>query len=477
MWLNRNDAGRLAEQFSAALLLLLSFWVVGYRLDAVPMYLWDESRQANNALEMLYSGNISYSTYNGLPDFWNTKPHLLILLQWLCMKLLGPGLLALRLPSAIAACILLCSGFVFLKRRYGFSPAAAWITVMLGCGGFNTYHVARTGDYDALLTLFVFLASLSWLKYLENQDNRKTLISMTIWFTAALLTKGIAAAMWLPVWFAMGYAAKPHVSLKIGRVVGLGLIPLLAVVGYYGLHEWLTPGYIQAVLENEFSGRYLRPNEGHNTHWYYYPVVLWRDYFMAFIVLLITAAFVIRSVAHKQVYFRILMGVVVFLFILSLSATRIYWYVAPAIPLLAVLVVLPLADNPNRFFQASWKVVIAAIFVVGFFSNYRQNTTCEGVSAAQVLMKAEKMGALPYAATWHVGHYHPVEKYYAAVLRDRGLHLNISTRYDYKPQDTLIVSNMAHLDTLNRRFFMRQHHYPTHEMPIWVMVVDSVRSR
>jgi 4-amino-4-deoxy-L-arabinose transferase-like glycosyltransferase len=231
------------------------------------------------------------------------------------------------------------------------------------------------------------------------------------------------------------------------------------------------------VLDNEFSGRYLRPNEGHNTPWYYYPVVLWRDYFMAFIVLLIAAAFAFKSSAQKQVYFRILMGVVLFLFILSLSATRIYWYVAPAIPLMAVLVVLPLADNQNRFFQASWKVVIVAIFVVGYFRNYHQNTTYDGVSASQVLMKAEKMGELPYSATWLVGHYHPVEKYYAAVLREKGLYLNISTGYDYKPQDTLIVSNMAHLDTLNRRFFMRQHHYPTHEMPVWVMVVDSSRIR
>lgn len=477
MWLNRNDAGRLSEQLSSIILLLLSFWVIGYRLDAVPMHLWDESRQANNALEMLYSGNIGYPTYNGLPDFWNTKPHLLILLQCLCMKLLGPGLLALRLPSAIAACIVLYYGFLFLKSRYGFGPAAAWIAVMLGCGGFNTYHIARTGDYDALLTLFVLLATLSWLKHLEHPNNGKSLIGMTIWFTAAILTKGIAAAMWLPVWLAMGYAVKPRASLKIGKIALLGIIILIIVVGYYGLHEWLTPGYIKAVFENEFSGRYLHTNEGHDTHWYYYLEVLWRDYFMAFIVLMMAAAFIIKTWTHRQLYFRILVGVVVFLFILSLSATRIYWYLAPAIPLMAMLVALPLADNNNRFFQAGWKIAIAGILVVGYFRNYHRNTVFDGVSPAQVLMMAEKKGVLPYVAKWHVAHYHPIEKYYATVLRNKGLYLNISTRYDYELHDTLIVSNMTHLDTLNRYFFMRQHHYPTREMPVWVMVVDSVRNR
>lgn len=470
-----GNFGYIAEQVSSVLLLLLSFWVICYRLDALPMHLWDESRQANNALEMLNSGNIWYTTYDGVPDFWNTKPHLLIILQWACMKMLGPGLLALRLPSALAGCILILAGFRYLQKRSGFSTGAAWVAVMLGCGGFNTYHVTRTGDYDALLTLFVFLATLSWLTYIENPNRGKSLTLMAVWFSLALLTKGIAAAMWLPVWLAMGYAIKPRVVLDYKRIVVLSLIPISVVLCYYGMREWLTPGYLQAVAENEFSGRYLRPNEGHHTNWFYYADVLWRDYFMGFIFLLAVAGFVLKKDMHKKMYLRVLFGVLVFLVIISFSATRIYWYMAPAIPLLAFLVILPMAEHNNPHFQWNWSLFIAGIMVIGYYKNYRHNTYTEGASAAKVLLQSEQSGRLPFQAKWHLGAYYPVEKYYAAVLKSKGISLRIGNSYEYGARDTVIVGSMAYLDSLNRRFFMRQHHFPTDGMPVWVMVVDSAR--
>lgn len=477
MSLNRKDAGLIAEQISSVILLILAFWVLCYRLDAVPMYLWDESRQANNALEMLDSGNLCYTTYDGLPDFWNTKPHLLVIIQAFFMKMLGPGLLALRLPSALAGCITLLAGFCFLKKRSGFSVAAAWIAVMLGCGGFNTYHVVRTGDYDALLTMFIFLATLSWLRYIENPEERRYINYTSIWFTAALLTKGIAAAMWLPCWLAMGFFVKPGIIIKIGRVAWLALIPLFSVVVYYGLHEWQTPGYIHAVLDNEFSGRYLKPNEGHNTQWYYYVKVLWSQYFIGYVVLSVIAGFIIKLPENRRLYLRILAGTLFFLCIISASATRIYWYLAPVIPILALLLVLPLGEITSRVFQMCWKLVIAALLVWGYFENYHHNTTAVGVNSAAVLLKAEKTGKLPFRAKWHVGHYHPIEKYYKAVLKTKSIDLPLNIGYSYNPNDTVIVSSMDHLDTLNKKYYMRQHHYPTDALPVWVMVVDSSKFR
>jgi len=475
MELKGKDAGHLAEQIYSLLLLLLSFWVLCYRLDALPMYLWDESRQANNALEMLESGNLRYTTFDGAPDFWNTKPHLLILFQWICMKLLGPGLLAIRLPSAIAGCMILWAGFAYLKKRFGFIPAAAWIAVMLGCGGFNTYHVVRTGDYDALLTLFIFLTSLSWLNYLENPKAEKFLKYTAIWFSAALLTKGVAAAMWLPCWLAMGFVIKPRAELTMRSIALVSLIPVSSVIMYYGLHEWHTPGYLQAVLDNEFSGRYLKPNEGHDSKWYYYTEILWSQYFTGFFVLLFMTGFILKKERFKTVHNRLLIGILLFLIIVSLSATRIYWYLAPAIPLMAMCVVMPLCENSHIRFRIVGLLLIGAMVAFGYFENFHHNTTNTGVSPAAVLQKAEKNAKLPFEAIWHVGQYHPIEKYYKTVMSEKGIELKTSTFYRYNSGDTLVVSNMAHLDTLNSRFFMHQHHYPTDEMPVWVMVVDSSR--
>jgi hypothetical protein len=335
--------------------------------------------------------------------------------------------------------------------------------------------LVRSGDYDALLTLFIFLATLSWLGFMENPNRKKSLATMAVWFTAALLTKGIAAAIWLPVWFVMGVAIKPRIIPDYKRTLVLLLIPGTAVLCYYGFHEWLTPGYLQAVAENEFLGRYLRPNEGHHTNWFYYADVLWSQYFVGFIILMALAAFMVKKDAFKQLYFRIFLGILVFLVVISFSATRIYWYAAPAIPLMAFLVILPMAEHNNSLFQWNWSLFIVALMVLGYYQNYRHNIYSEGVSASKVLLEAEKSGKLPFNAKWHVGAYHPIEKYYASVLKRKGMDLKISARYHYSAQDTVVVSNMAHLDALNRHFFLRQHHFPTDEMPVWVMVVDSAK--
>src|SRR5438552_481850 len=73
-----------------------------YRLNMRTFRLWDEARLAVNAANMLIDGNYFYTSYQHAPDFWNTKPHLLILLQVFSMKLFGFTEGSVRLPSAIA---------------------------------------------------------------------------------------------------------------------------------------------------------------------------------------------------------------------------------------------------------------------------------------------------------------------------------------------------------------------------------------
>ena len=88
-------------------------------LDALPIFLWDESRQAANAIEMYnnYSWVVTY--YDGSPDMWNTKPPLLIWLQVLSMNIMGCTVAALRTPSVLAAFATTLSLFFFIKKETG----------------------------------------------------------------------------------------------------------------------------------------------------------------------------------------------------------------------------------------------------------------------------------------------------------------------------------------------------------------------
>ena len=143
-------------------------------LDVAPLHLWDESRQAVNALEMLENGNWLVTHYQGEPDLWNTKPPLLIWLQVLCFKIFGVGVLGVRLPSALAGLATTLLLFFFCKnylknQLLGFCSALVLLTTQ----GFISNHVTRTGDYDSLLTLWTTLTVFLFFAWINSTHPRK----------------------------------------------------------------------------------------------------------------------------------------------------------------------------------------------------------------------------------------------------------------------------------------------------------------
>ncbi len=95
--------GRAADVGCVCLLVLLAGLVLLLRNSTLPIQLWDESRNANNALEMSRNGHVIVTYFNGAPDHWNTKPPLLIWCMALLLRLGLPPLVAVRLPSIMAA--------------------------------------------------------------------------------------------------------------------------------------------------------------------------------------------------------------------------------------------------------------------------------------------------------------------------------------------------------------------------------------
>jgi len=102
---------------------------------------------------------------------WNTKPPLLIWVQVFLMRILGVNELAVRLPSAFAAfftCIVL---LIFFRRHlknfwFGFIS----ILVLVTSYGYIDLHASRTGDYDALLTLFTKLSGLFFFAFCATKN-------------------------------------------------------------------------------------------------------------------------------------------------------------------------------------------------------------------------------------------------------------------------------------------------------------------
>lgn len=312
---------------------------------------------------MAISNNFLYPTFNFEPEFWNTKPHLLIVLQAFFIKIFGPSLFALRLPSFLATVGLIVSCFYFTRLHF---PQKKWLAflwpVIIPLSGFNTYHLARTADYDALLTLFVVLAIwcyLSWFKFRTLNYTKLTVLFLTLaWFV-----KSFAVFLWIPGLIIHLSFTKNLTAFFSRKTIIFSLVCLGTIVLYCTYREILTPGYLKAIWTNEGGGRYNEIIESHTGKWHYYLNQLYAYYlpviFEIFLLLfLINCWFFRNNISFISGLFSIL-----FLVIISLAKTCLAWYVGPAIP----LILLSVITFDYAFFSKNKIIGILFFLTSGFY--------------------------------------------------------------------------------------------------------------
>ena len=150
----------------SVVLFAILFFIVFLKLGSFQMRWWDESMFAVNTYEMMHNGKYFSNYYDGVPDVTNTKPPLINWLQILFVKIFGYNETSIRLPSAFAAAITILLVFNFISKR--FSLTWAWISalILLTSPGFIGFHTARTGEADSLLTMFLCLSNIYFLRSL-----------------------------------------------------------------------------------------------------------------------------------------------------------------------------------------------------------------------------------------------------------------------------------------------------------------------
>lgn len=361
------------------LTLTLSYFPIFYMLDAAAIYQWDESRLATNAYEMWKNGNWLVTYFEGNPDMWNTKPPLMIWFQVFCMHILGPTELAVRMPSALAAVFTVILLLWFFKRMFnsyltGFIAAMVLITSW----GYIELHSSRTGDYDALLAFTTTGFLFHFLIYLHT-NNRRYLLWFSIFLYLSVMTKSAASLMFGPALlvFLLVYSRKTFLDKSVYFYT---VLALAAASAYFFLREIYNPGYLAAVNENDFSGRFGKAIPPHFQPFLHYFNNL-RDtrYSYYFVILLATLpiGFFAKDKVFKltMVYLSIVM--VLFWLVLSMGATRIYWYDTPLYPLMAAFLALVFhlfikliqkLQTDTIGFSKSWVVFAFMIFV--FFKPY-----------------------------------------------------------------------------------------------------------
>jgi 4-amino-4-deoxy-L-arabinose transferase-like glycosyltransferase len=353
-----------SEVLLTALALALLSLPLAFDLGQVPIQICDEARQAVNALEMLRSdGQWLITTFNHQPDLWNTKPPLLIWLQALSMHWLGATALAVRVPSLLADLGTL--GLLYVAGRQLGRPSMGLLAggLLVTMAGFRSPHLARSGDYDALLCCLVLGQVVATFAYAETSRRRYLLLAAGA-VGAAVLTKGVAGLLGVPS-LALYLLLEKKLWDTVRRPAfwAAVAVALVGPVLYYALREQALPGYLAAVWNNEVGGRYAHDllNEVQPgctadpetnsaiqsalpTLFYIYNLLgyqcrLWAPFLPLAGLLLIAPPSASRRLGSLLGMF--LAG---WLLVITLAKTKHEWYVAPMLPALALLLALGLGE-------------------------------------------------------------------------------------------------------------------------------------
>lgn len=323
-------------------IILLSIIPLFYKLSELSIRIYDEGRLAINAYEMYKNGNFITTYYNGLPEMWNTKPPLLIWLQTLGLHIFGVNEFALRLPIALASLFTAIFIFYFSSKKL-VSTYAGFIAsvVLITSFGFVNFHASRTGDYDNLVTLFMIIGAFSYFSFLNTWNNRELYIFF-IAISLGVLTKSITALLLGPSLLAFTLIEKKLPKLLYNKHLYLGiLVFIIPVFSYYFAREYQNPGYINAVVENELTGRYLQTIENHSHGFsFYFDMMRMHHYSEWFYISLasMVLGFFNQNKTIRKFHLFLVINSISFFLIISFAQTKLEWYNIPLYPLLATII-------------------------------------------------------------------------------------------------------------------------------------------
>ena len=349
---------------------ILFFW----QLDAYSLFNETEAKQAEIARQIWVRQDWLTPYYNG--EIYFDKP---ILLHWLiacAISLVGLNEWAVRLPSAIAATLLILGTWMFIRSLKG-NRVAILTAIFLAANPF-TFALGRTGQHDMLLTCCFSLALYGlFLGYATG--GLWEYLGFFAAIALATLAKGpiaiVLSGLILVLFLAL--TRQWHILRQMPWRMGSLLFGSL-VLPWYGLmvrtHGWI---YLSQFLGANNLDRFLSPNLQQSAPGYFYLVLLVIGFFPWNVAL---PGVILRGVRLAWLrpkpqpsiesddplpLFMVIWFVTVVGF-MSLTATKLPWYVYPGLPALAYLC----AQGWNEsFFQSrpslAWPLVAITVVYLG----------------------------------------------------------------------------------------------------------------
>jgi len=338
-------------------LAVLAIYILFYNLGHFPLENWDEAFYGQVTKEMLQTKN--FITPHWDYQIWLDKPPMYMWVVSLVSILIGLSELAIRLPSAVSAFVIIGIATVYVYKKYSILASVfTFFTLLLN--NVFTWR-ARSGNLDLLASLFIFI---SYLLLISKNKYKYPLLGLI--FAFIYLTK--ASLVVLP--FSIFVVSEIFYEYKNFRKNIKEYLKLLVIfLGISGL--WLLLAYFQA--GGKFVSYYLfQSDQGvaalskfNPNYLLYVYYALQRRFFWLFLIGLF---FALLKIKQKQ-YFLLIAYSCLLILQLSFTSRDNNWYLIPAMPFWSITIGLA-AYSILKIFQRKKILYYSIAFIMLLISSY-----------------------------------------------------------------------------------------------------------
>ncbi len=338
-----------------------------YLLGVPSIYIWDEAVYANASFDMANGSSWLVPEQAA----YNTKPPLVLWMQAISLRIFPWPELAVRLPSALSV-----TGILFILaaalRRWNFNIWARILVLVafVGNEGFIRVHIARTGDLDAVMTLFVVGYTLVVLDaaYFRRWSSKHH-VFFFLMLIAAFYSKSIAGWMMLgPLGFVWLLSPIRNVLLSVKFWIG-ALVSIAICMLYYVIRQSMQPGYLEMTWHSEYMRMFKNVMHWHEQPFnYYFKNFVTLKFYIPWIFFLMASIlyslFIVKQKFIKDHLLRWIILALGYMVLISIPAVKLEWYDAPAYPFFALIlgvVACHITWNLPAKWKFLWLVPIAFI--------------------------------------------------------------------------------------------------------------------
>jgi hypothetical protein len=304
-----------------------------FRLDAAPLYILDEVKNAQCAREMWQRGDPIVPTFNG--ELRADKPVLHYIFMMSSYTLFGFSPFAARLFSALSglACLLTVYGFVKKRMDEKTATHVAWALILCTHWAFE-FRLAVPDPYLIFFSTAGLLNGYAWIE----GHGRAHLLFAFLSLALAVLSKG-PVAIFIPGLILFTWSIMRN-RLKTFRLADMSVAALIfasvVLPWYVAVHISTDGAWTREFLMKHNIGRFSKPLEGHDG-FFALPALIFAIGMLP-VSAMALEAYRIRTRLFSDPLLRFcLLTLSLHLLVFGISATKLPNYAMPAYPFAAII--------------------------------------------------------------------------------------------------------------------------------------------